>query len=124
MEIVFGGYSMGIYVFSTLSETFRKVFYLRKIELKPAKDLYLTDTCLRMVWKGAHVDEVPPAPEKNGGQTGSQTCKSVEQEDNHEKPQASRGLETKWRESRSTPQPTQPAANRSCRFLPAGNPGL
>ena len=65
MEIVFGGCSMGIYVFPKLSETFRKVFYLRKIELKPAKGLYLTDKCLRMVWKGAHVDEgLPGAREK------------------------------------------------------------
>ena len=43
METIFGGYSMGMYVFSKLSEKSRKVFYLRKIESQPAKGLHLTD---------------------------------------------------------------------------------
>jgi len=43
METIFGGYAMEMYAFPKLSETLRKVFYLRKIEAQPAKGLHFTD---------------------------------------------------------------------------------
>jgi hypothetical protein len=39
----------------------------------------------KSAWKGANGNEAPPVPEKNRGRTGKRTCKSMEQEENHEK---------------------------------------
>ena len=49
----------------------------------------LRKRCLRVGWKsvrkGTNVNEALLLPEKNRGRTGKVTCKSVEQEENHEK---------------------------------------
>ena len=39
----------------------------------------------KSVWKGTNVNEALPLPGENRGRTGKRTCKSVEQEENHEK---------------------------------------
>jgi hypothetical protein len=39
----------------------------------------------KSVWKGTNINEALLLPEKNRGWTGKKICKSVEQEENHEK---------------------------------------